>query len=209
MKKIVIIANGEAPDEKLLRLIINGASYIIAADGGINICLANNITPDCLIGDLDSHNSIPQQMSHIKTLQIPDQNTTDLQKALTHAATLNPDLIEVCAAFGKRSDHGLGNLLILHSFAANSKLIMHDSFGTFTLLKPGEEYFKNKKGQTVSIFSLFAVSGIQLNGFEFPIIEEELQSPFLGVSNKIIEVVASIKFEQGKLLVYELNKDET
>jgi len=209
MKKIVIIANGEKPDSKFLKHLIKDASYIIAADGGINNCLANNITPDCLIGDLDSYDSLPAEISQsTKVLRIPDQNTTDMQKALSHAATLNPDVIEVCAAFGKRIDHGLGNIFILHSFAGDSKLIMHDHYGTFTVLKPGVKKFTAKNGQTISIFSLTDVSNIELSGFEFPIVKDNLFSPFLGVSNKISEDEASIKFDKGQLLLYELNMDK-
>lgn len=205
MKKIVIIANGEAPDGKFLKRLIKEANYIIAADGGIDICLTNNITPDCLIGDLDS---FPVALSQsTKILRIPNQNTTDMQKALAYAATLNPDVIEVCAAFGKRTDHSLGNIFILHSHASASKLIMHDNFGTFTILKPGIEKFMDKKGRTISLFSLSDISNIQLNGFEFSIDKESLSTPFLGVSNKICEDEASIKFDKGKLLVYELCMD--
>ena len=208
MKKIVIIANGEAPDDKFLKRLIKEANYIIAADGGIDTCLTNNIRPDCLIGDLDSFDSFPVALSQsIKILRIPDQNTTDMQKALAYAATLNPDVIEVCAAFGKRTDHSLGNIFILHSHASASKLIMHDNFGTFTLLKPGIEKFTNKKGRTISLFSLSDISNIQLNGFEFSIDKESLSTLFLGVSNKICKDEASIKFDKGKLLVYELCMD--
>ncbi|KAA3615116.1 MAG: thiamine diphosphokinase [Calditrichaeota bacterium] len=208
MKKIVIIANGEVPDGRFLKNLVKSANYVIAADGGLDICLANNIIPDCLIGDLDSFNSFPISISKsTNILRIPDQNTTDIQKALAHAATLNPQTIEICASFGKRTDHSLGNIIILNSYASDTKLIMHDNYGTFTSLKPGTTRFKNKKGQTVSLFSLVDVSNIHLSGFEFPLDRNNLVPPFLGVSNKICEDEAEIKFDKGKLLIYELNKD--
>jgi thiamine pyrophosphokinase len=209
VKKIVIIANGERPDITFFKKHVKDANYVIAADGGIKICLANNITPDCLIGDLDSAGSIPENLSgKTKIIHVSEQNTTDMQKALIHAETLNPEIIEVFAAFGKRTDHSLGNIFILQGYVADTKLIMYDPFGYFTLLKPGVHEFNNKKGQTISLFSFSDISNIQLSGFEFPIDSQKLAAPFLGVSNKIIEDVASIQFDEGRLLVYVLNKNE-
>jgi thiamine pyrophosphokinase len=207
LKKIVIIANGEPPTHDQLHIIKTQYDYIIAADGGICWCLENDITPDCLIGDMDSFDALPLTISQsTKLLRIPDQNTTDMQKALAYAASLNPAIIEVYASFGKRIDHSLGNVFILNNYSAQPKLIMHDHFGTFSILMPGTEKFTNKKGQTVSLFTLSELLDIQLEGFEFPVNKEKLAIPFLGVSNKVAKNNASISFKSGKLLVYKLDQ---
>jgi thiamine pyrophosphokinase len=207
LKKIVIIAKGEPPTPDQLKTIKTQYDYIIAADGGICWCLDNDVTPDCLIGDMDSFDSLPVGISQsTKLLRIPDQNTTDMQKALAYAASLNPEVIEVFASFGKRTDHSLGNVFILNNYSARPKLIMHDHFGTFSILMPGIEKFSNKKGQTISLFALSELLDIQLDGFEFPVNREKLATPFLGVSNMIAKDSASISFEKGKLLVYQLDQ---
>ena len=49
---VAIIANGEKFND--LEQILKDADIIIAADGGANLCRAKQITPDYIIGDLDS-----------------------------------------------------------------------------------------------------------------------------------------------------------
>jgi len=51
---ILIIANGILPPKDFCKQFTNKADKIIAADGGANHCLTLGITPDIVIGDLDS-----------------------------------------------------------------------------------------------------------------------------------------------------------
>ena len=50
-----------------------------------------------------------------EVIQLVDQKTLDLDKAIGFAKTLKPRLILVTAAFGKRLDHSLANLLLLQN----------------------------------------------------------------------------------------------
>ncbi len=54
VKRIIIFANGELPDLEKARALLHDDDFIIAADGGTRHALALGLTPNIIIGDLDS-----------------------------------------------------------------------------------------------------------------------------------------------------------
>lgn len=201
---IVIIANGQNFSDTILKEKTFEANCIIAADGGIYNCLENNIIPDYVVGDIDSIENVKNKISEkTQVIRIEEQETTDMQKALAFAETLNPGNIDIFCSFGKRTDHTLGNILILNNYS-KIPITMYDEFGFFKMLCSGFHNYKNKKGKTISLFTISELTNIELEGFEFPLSEHFIGQAFIGVSNKISDQIASIKFDEGKLLVYEL-----
>jgi len=202
--KIIIIANGENFSNHILKEKVAEANIIIAADGGVHNCLVNNITPDYVVGDIDSTENIINEINEkTQILRIAEQETTDMQKALTFAESLNPSHMDIFCCFGKRTDHSLGNIFILNNYE-NIPITMYDEFGIFNVFNPGIHYFNNQKGKTVSLFTISELTGVNFTGFEYPLMENSIGPAFIGVSNKISDKIASIKFEKGRLLVYEL-----
>ena len=53
MSKALLICNGEKP-KKWLKKWVKEADFVLAADGGANAAAEAGITPDAVIGDLDS-----------------------------------------------------------------------------------------------------------------------------------------------------------
>ncbi len=207
-KNILIVANGEKANRELILQRAHLAEYIIAADGGINACMQFMIKPDCLIGDLDSYDhSSRKEMPDIKILRISDQNTTDMQKALNYACSLNPTRIDVIGAFGKRVDHTIGNILILHGYTADIPLFMHENFGSLSVIFPGTTQLSNSIGNTISLFALQPVNNLRLQGFEFPLENPRIEPGFIGVSNKVNRSDAVISFDDGRLLMYRLRHE--
>lgn len=203
--KVLIIANGQPPHYSQISDLIEAADYIIAADGGMNYCLNHNITANCLIGDMDSNASFTQDLPpQTKILRISEQISTDMEKALDFARSLNPERIEIIAAFGKRMDHTLGNMLILHNSTIDIPLTMYDEFGKMQVLNAGTHALDTIKGQTVSLFAITPVENIKLSGFRYPLDEKKLGPVFYGVSNVVDNVPATISFTSGKLLIYEV-----
>ena len=115
-QSVLIIADGEPPDDVCLHDLVSKSDIIIAADGGSNICYQKHINPDFIIGDLDSiEKSVFNHFKYCEIIKISDQNSHDLEKAFQFSRTLKPDIIRVIAAFGKRLDHSLANLILLQS----------------------------------------------------------------------------------------------
>lgn len=206
MKHILIIANGEAvPKEKVAQLITDD-THIICTDGGYQHCAYYNLTPHVIIGDFDSFKG-EKVADDIKKIERPDQNSSDMQKALKYAYDLNPTSIDIINCFGRRNDHTLSNLFILNALTFSFPVKMHDAFGFYFTLKPGWHAFRNNRNQHCSIFALDDVDNVQTTGFAFPVNREMLKAPFNGSSNQIISDNATISFDQGKVLIYLLDKN--
>ncbi|MCB0282623.1 MAG: thiamine diphosphokinase [Calditrichaeota bacterium] len=207
--KLLIIANGQTPDINTVQGLIKSADYIIAADGGMHYCIQNNIIANCLIGDMDSNDTFKKQLpSKTTIIKIDEQESTDMEKALKYAISLKPDCIDIIACFGKRMDHTLGNMLILHNSAADIPIIMHDDFGKMQILNAGNHVLDTSKGKTISLFALTPVENIKLSGFRYPLEKENLAPVFFGVSNVVDHVPAKITFTAGRLLMYEVKNPD-
>ena len=205
MKKriIAIVANGEELNLKLVKHILNDVTTIIAANGGASLCKEYGIKPDYIIGDVDS---IPQEVQDIfsssKIILEPDQELTDLQKALNFAQALSPNKIKILSSFGKRMDHSIGNLIIFSKYYGKASLEIYDNFGKTELYTPGKHKIKGKIGQTISFFSLSPIKNLFLTGFQFPIKNKNYDIKFVGISNTFKSEIGSVEFTEGKLFSY-------
>jgi len=202
---IALIANGEALNKEILMRYLSGAHTIIAADGGSRLCRQLQITPDYILGDMDSiDDATRRHFASVSFISREDQNHTDLQKALQFAVELGARTIRIFAAFGLRGDHSAANLLIFESFDAAVELQAFDNHGILTRLFPGEHHFQGRPGQTVSFFSLRPLQNLTLEGFAFPVAEKNFAPFFLGNSNRYSTSLGRVSFTDGRLLVYHL-----
>ena len=198
---VAIIANGEKCSN--LEKILMDADIIIAADGGANLCRAQHITPDYIIGDLDSITMETLEFfSESKFIEITEQDHTDMQKALTYALSLNPTKIKIIAVFGNRMDHTLGNILIFQNYNSSIPLEIYDNFGVMTFYSPGKYELNLQPGQIISFFSLSPINDLSLEGFEYPIKNANYSRNFIGVSNVVINQKCTVEFQKGKLISY-------
>jgi len=204
---IAIIANGELLPGGCVREIVREAGIIRATDGGIKLCRMAQIQLDYIIGDMDS--SSQSERDFFPAAEIvyrPDQETTDLQKALQFAVTLKPVSIKVIAALGKRADHSTANLLILLAFSHTCPVEIYDNYGRLRILPAGDHVFCPAKGGTVSFFSFGPVSKLSLAGFQYNLTERDYPSYFVGISNVVTADRCEVKFEQGPLFMYEVSQ---
>jgi len=198
---VAIIANGEKCSN--LEKILMDADIIIAADGGANLCRTQHITPDYIIGDLDSITMETLEFfSESKFIEITEQDHTDMQKALTYALSLNPTKIKIIAVFGNRMDHTLGNILIFQNYNSSIPLEIYDNFGVMTFYSPGKYELNLQPGQIISFFSLSPINDLSLEGFEYPIKNANYSRNFIGVSNVVINQKCTVEFQKGKLISY-------
>ncbi len=93
--KICIILNGEIKNYDYIKNIItkNNYDYIICADGGANHSYKMGITPDYIIGDLDSISSNIRdsyKLKNVKFEKFPSKkNETDTEICVYLASRLN------------------------------------------------------------------------------------------------------------------------
>lgn len=206
VKTVLIIANGEPPENAILELLAGISDCIIAANGGCNICYQKYIHPHFIVGDLDSIES--KLLSHFKDseiIRLEDHNVHDLEKAILFAHTLKPDIIRVVAAFGKRLDHTLANLTLLQPVIVETPIEFYDNYGKLTVIR-GEHSLNLPIGRTVSLFSFLPVQGLTLTGFEYPIKNKEFKDGFSGLSNVVSSEKAKVSIKKGSLFLYIMNE---
>ena len=202
IKHILIIANGEPPGEDLLKRLVTSADLIIAADGGSKLCRQRRIRPDVIIGDFDSlEQETLTYFDQAVVIHEPDQDTHDLHKALRYAQKQNPARISIVAAFGKRLDHTLANLLLFQIEPINSEITFYDDHGELTVAHNSKQ-LNLPIGTTISLFSFLPVSGVSLSGFEFPLQNADFPNGFNGLSNTVQSETATISISQGFLYLY-------
>lgn len=202
-QRALILANGSPPSKPLLRLARRHADLFVCADGGANTAVRFGERPDLIIGDLDSiSGSTVKSFRTVTTRRMADQNSTDLEKALTFLVRKNFGFIDVLGALGGRVDHLTGNLSALGKFHRRTAIRFLDTSG---LLMPvgSSLLFEADPGTVVSLIPLNRCEGIVTSGFKWELKNGTLE---LGLRESTSNVVRSsplsISVRRGTLLVF-------
>ena len=164
--RTVILAAGEFPRKggaawKLLA----GATRVVACDSAANAYRRHfRKWPEVIIGDLDSISNthlIPHPSSLIP---VSDQETNDLEKAMTYCAKRGWKNPVIVGATGKREDHTLGN--VFRALAYGCEIVT--DHGRFVPLC-GKATFMVPKGVAVSIFAPDPKTRMTSKGLEWPL----------------------------------------
>jgi len=206
----LIFANGDLNDGPAVQaaLAVPGPRFVIAADGGLRLIEQLNLTPNLIIGDLDSAD--PEAIAHFtghgaEVKAFPaHKDETDLELALTEAAERGGDPIRVIGFLGDRLDQTLGNVYLLALPALRNrdvKLVNHAQ--TTWLAYPGEIVIDGQPGDTVSLLPIAGdAQHIVTRGLQYPLNDEPLAfGPARGMSNVLVGNQARFTFESGLLLV--------
>ena len=183
-KPVVIVGNGESPVHKIPLNHLKNAGSIICADGGADQLISHNLTPDVIVGDMDSTKF---QKENFKGLWISssDQNRTDLQKTLDWCVSNNIPEVTVLGIMGKREDHSLGNLHVLAEFSHKMDIQFVTNYAVIYCTQ-GKKIFSSLAGQQISIVAIEKVQSISTVGLKY----ELKNKPFLpacnGISNEAI-----------------------
>jgi thiamine pyrophosphokinase len=213
MSRIIIFANGDLPNLEKARALLHDDDFIIAADGGTRHALALGLMPNVIIGDMDS---LPSNFEISKfnddvILYPQDKNETDLELAIQHALTLNPEQIIILAALGGRLDQTLGNIALI----SNPQLAtLRQAQGNACNLKLDdgiEEVFfcydeckiNGMVGDLVSLIPWQGeVTGIVTTGLKWTLQYETLYpQKTRGISNEMTGNTTTVQIESGSLLI--------
>ncbi|HNO86300.1 MAG TPA: thiamine diphosphokinase [Anaerolineales bacterium] len=204
-KRIIIFANGELPNKEKARALLREDDFIIAADGGTRHAIELGRTPNIIIGDLDSLpvNLEPSTLN-IELMQFPaDKNETDLELAIQHALTLNPQEIIIIGALGGRLDQTLGNIALISNLQPSTcNLKLNDGLEEVFFCHNHAEV-NGAAGDIVSLIPWQGeVTGILTHGLKW-VLQNETLYPHKtrGISNEMTGDTATIKIKSGLLLV--------
>jgi thiamine pyrophosphokinase len=207
LQRIIIFANGELPDLEKAHTLVQSDDYIICADGGARHALALNITPDLIIGDMDSVEKgdlHKLQESEVSIELFPhDKNETDLELAIQRAVEMTPAQILIVAGLGGRLDQTLANITLLTGNRLSTLDIRLDDGVEETFFCRDQVQVHGKRGDIVSLIPWGgAVSEVQTTSLRWPLQRETLYpNRTRGISNEMLSESATISIGSGMLLV--------
>ena len=193
------------------------ADRVVAADGGMFLASRLGITPDVVVGDLDSYDpalledllasgvEVRQYQHHLKM-------ETDTELAMLVALEWQPETIVLMGAIGGRLDHSLANVLLLtHPQLAPMDVRIIDGNQQVSLAKPGRwNDVTGNPGDTVTLLPVGKeAQGVCTDGLHWPLNGETLlPGRGRGVSNLIDQPGARVWVDAGQLLIIVLHGDD-
>ena len=174
---------------------------VICADGGYKHL--KGITPDVVVGDMDSIDSLP---GNIKLIKLPvEKNLSDGEFAVRYAKENGYTDISLYGVLGGRIDHVLCNLsLIKLAHSLGLKAVAKED-GLNVYYASGEFALDVKKGATVSILPC-SENAIVTNsqGLYYPLENLTLtNSDTRGLSNIATADKISFSVTKGEVLVFQ------
>lgn len=205
--RIIIFANGDLPNLEKARTLLRSDDLIICADGGTRHALALGLTPNVVIGDLDSIMKDERRKiddAGVQVIKFPaDKNETDLELAIDHALTLNPAQILILAALGGRMDQTLANIALLSNLQlANCNIRLTDSVEEIFFCRD-QAKVEGRSGDIVSLIPWQGeVTGVFTENLRWHLHHETLYpDKTRGISNEMTADVATIQIRSGLLLI--------
>ncbi len=205
---VLIFANGVHEHLPNQDLLIGDADLIIAADGGANYCYELGVSPDILLGDLDSISRQALENISLSAAEIQQyprkKNATDLELSLDLALERGATRISLLGALGGRWNMSLANILLAASASYKGiRISLLNRECEMVILHPGPEFvLTGMPGDTVSLLPLHGdVHGVTLTGFDYPLDNHTLSfGSTLGVSNVLQSAEATVCHTAGVLL---------
>jgi thiamine pyrophosphokinase len=204
---VIVILNGALAHPERTLPLFDEADRVVAADGGANWLAQHGISPDVLVGDMDS--IAPDLLARLEAggcciaRHRRDKDETDGELALRQALALGAQRITVLGALGGRADHALANVgLLAMPELADAAVALFDGLSWLFLVRRVGEL----RGEAGDVVSLLAWGGDALGvsavGLAYPLRDESLTTGAArGMSNALLDGEAQLTVRQGALLV--------
>ena len=211
MRRAVILANGTPPSRALLARAVREADLFVCADGGAEEALLAGLTPEAIIGDLDSTSA--ETLERFRAAGVPivrdaDQERTDTEKSIEYVLAKGPfDEITIYAGSTGRLDHVLGHLSLFHKYAGRANLILADDHAR-AWLASGNVTLDFPEGTVVSFLAVGGpAEGVTTENLRYPLTDRTLR---MGSQDSVSNVVAArpgrIRIASGRLVVVVVNR---
>lgn len=208
--RAVVFVNGEIADYGATARWLHRDDYRIAADGGARHLETLGLSPDVIVGDLDSIDEgllarLREEGAAVERHPAA-KDATDLELAIARAVRDGATEILLIGALGGRLDQTLANLLILAQENWNVPLAVAEGDQLARLLRGPEVLtLTGPTGCYVSAVALSEkVTGITYRGLEYPLVDATLRlGSTRGVSNTLTSSPARISIDTGILLVIQ------
>ena len=208
-RRACVFCNGQLKSPENAKQIANDCDLLIAADGGAKYFFDIGLTPQVIIGDMDSIDSDTwKSKSGIEHIRYPtDKDKSDAELAVEYALEHGYEQVILVAATGGRLDHTLGNVALVAGYPG--VVAIFDGMSTLVAVDRSEKCILHGKiGAIVSLMPYSAGSfTVRTNGLKHALQDQPLIYATHGLSNKLSQTEACICVSDDILLVYIENQD--
>ncbi len=206
MSLLIVCAAPQQGSEALVAHLAEQHERVLGVDGGAAVCLRAGVTPNAVIGDLDSLTS--EELAQLTEREVPihrypvDKDVTDLDLAIDWARAQGEREVTLTACFSGRLDHTLAAAGSM-ARAADVSARLEEPGCQGWVLAPGhrETLTREPDGRFLSLLALTPDARISASGVRWPL-EDELLSLMSsrGVSNRVVSAHAEIRVHSGIVL---------
>ena len=174
-RSALLICNGESPSLSLAHHLARRVDRIVAADGGANTARRLGITPDTIIGDLDSLTSETRRtFPGSVVVRVERQDNTDLEKALDFLKADGIRRVAILGMTGGRVDFTLANFISLWRYVRSMELVVGGE-GWHAVPVFRKRTIRAPRGTVVSLVPFGACRGVTLRGVKYPLTRHTLR----------------------------------
>ncbi|MEY2921715.1 MAG: hypothetical protein RL108_324 [Bacteroidota bacterium] len=203
----LIIANGASCSYELLGQLLEWSPIVVVLDNAIDRVLQLDIKVDVLLGDFDGDfdpEIYKEKQYPLEIVHTPNQEKTDLEKALDYLVEKGHKAVNIVWATGKRADHTLANITNIVSYREKIKIVIIDDHSKIFLLpKRFEKWYT--ANTPISLIPVGKVTGITSQNLYYSLQNDDLILGYrTGNSNHVAQDgIVTITHETGDLLLME------
>jgi thiamine pyrophosphokinase len=203
----LIIANGASCQPELLGQLLEWSPLVVVLDSAIERVMHLDIKIDVLLGDFDRDfdpEIYKTKQYPLEIVHTPDQNKTDLEKALDYLIERKMPAVNIVWATGKRADHTITNLTNIVRYRDLIKIVILDDHSKIFLLPNKFEKWYTA-GTPISLIPIGVVKGIHSQNLVYPLANDTLTIGYrTGSSNAVAsDGLVTIEHSEGDLLLME------
>jgi thiamine pyrophosphokinase len=202
---VVILAGGEPVDDRV-GATLPRPDFVVAADSGLAQAAALGLRVDLVVGDLDSVDpdalAAAERAGVVVERHPVAKDHTDLELAVLAAQQRRATRVIIVGGAGGRIDHELANLMLLGSREFASLHLEAVGPGGRVVAVHDRIEIAGAAGDLVTLLAVGGPAhGVVTAGLRYPLHGETLHpGSTRGVSNEIVEPVASVEVAAGVLL---------
>ncbi len=200
-RRTVIVADGSFPSHPIPLHYLRNALRIICCDGSTMNIVNSGLTPEAVVGDMDSINEEVAFMFADRIYTIDEQETNDLTKSVRWCIEKGYNDLVIIGATGKREDHTIGNISLLAEYAEMVTVMMVTDTGFFVPLNKST-VLTSFPGQQISIFSIDCETEITSSGLKYQLNRTRLKNWWQATLNECSGDSFRLEFDKGRLIVY-------
>lgn len=199
---IGIVLNGEVGFDLNGFSMRENIDFWIAVDGGCNHLQNYSITPDILIGDLDSISDNNFSGEIIKFDPIKDE--TDFQLTIEHVKkhfnTAKMHVVGISSE--KRIEHLVGNIKLIEE-----NMTYYTKYNKIFKIASGAKLY-HEDNEHFSIFTNSRLNGLTITGSKYDISDKTItEGDVIGISNEFLNEHINIEYTSGEAIVFLSNEE--